>query len=124
MAKYKQIKEGAVLDTENNLVIPEEEGNRHYEKYKQWVMDGNVVDPVDPEPEWTGDQLLDQSDKSMIRTVDWLITFFITKGTIKIEDLPTEIKDLYEARQSYFTAAGGVYTEDSKLKKLWKVLTS
>jgi hypothetical protein len=124
MAKYKQVKEGAVLDTENNLVIPEEEGNRHYEEYKQWVMDGNVVDPVDPEPEWTGDQLLDQSDKSMIRATDWLITFFITKGTIKIEDLPTELRDLYEARQSYFTAAGGVYTEESKLKKLWKVLIS
>lgn len=123
MAKYKQLDNG-VLDVESGASIPENEDNIDWQDYKQWLRDGNVVDPIDPEPEWTGDQLLDESDTAMIRASDWLITFLIAKGTIKIEDLPTELRDLYEARQSYFTAAGGVYTEESKLKKLWKVLIS
>jgi hypothetical protein len=125
MAKYKLLKDGGVQDTETGSFIPtNDERNNDYQDYKKWLQDGYVADPVDPEPEPTGDELLDGSDQSMIRAIDWLITFFITKGTIKIEDLPTEIMDLYEARQSYFTAAGGIYTEDSKLKKLWKVLIS
>lgn len=123
MAKYKQLDSG-VYDVETGASIPENEDNIDWQDYKQWLRDGNVVDPIDPEPEWTGDQLLDESDTAMIRASDWLITFLIAKGTIKIEDLPTELRDLYEARQSYFTAAGGVYTEESKLKKLWKVLIS
>lgn len=123
MAKYKQLDSG-VYDVETGASIPDNEDNIDWQDYKQWLRDGNVVDPIDPEPEWTGDQLLDESDTAMIRASDWLITFLIAKGTIKIEDLPTELRDLYEARQSYFTAAGGVYTEESKLKKLWKVLIS
>jgi hypothetical protein len=125
MAKYKLQKDGGVLDTETNASIPtNDERNQDYQEYKKWVMDGYVADPIDPEPEPTADELLDESDFSMIRSIDWLIDFFIAKGTLKIEDLPVEIRDLYEARKSYFTQQGGIYTEDSKLKKIWKIITS
>ena len=125
MAKYKQIKDGGVLDTETGSCIPtNDERNTDYQEYKKWVMDGYVVDPADPEPDPTADALLDESDQSMIRAIDFLMGFLINKGTLKQVDVPTELWDLYEARKSYFTQSGGIYTEESKLKKLWKVLIS
>ncbi len=124
MAKYRINEGGGVVDTEINATIPEDEKNIDWQDYKQWLRDGNVVDPLPAPLDPTGDELLDESDQTMVRGVDWLISFFIAKGTIKPEDIPTELRDLYEARQSYFTAAGGIYTEESKLKKLWKLLIS
>lgn len=124
MAKYKQLPDGAVEDTENGRSIPADTDNSDYKEYMVWLVEGNEPDPLLPDPDPTADELLDGSDASMVRAVDFLIDFFISKGTLKLTDMPTELRDLYEARQSYFTQQGGIYTEESKLKKLWKVLIS
>ena len=124
MAKYKQLPNGAVEDTENGKSIPEDMNNSDYKEYMEWLVEGNEPDPLAPDPEPTADELLDGSDASMVRTVDWMLDFFITKGTIKDTEIPSELKDLYLARKSYFDQLGGIYTEESKLKKIWKILTS
>lgn len=33
-----------VIDTENNISIPADTANRHYQEYLAWVADGNVAE--------------------------------------------------------------------------------
>jgi len=122
MAKYRINPEGGVEEVDRLGFIPEDELNLDWQDYKQWLRDGGDPDPAPVPPEPTGDELLDESDQSMIRLTDWLVSFLIGKNTVKITDIPIELRKLYEARQGYFTAAGGIYTEESKLKKILRAL--
>lgn len=45
MAKY-MICNSCVLDTEKNKVIPKDKDNRHYQEYLNWVIEGNIPDPM------------------------------------------------------------------------------
>jgi hypothetical protein len=49
MAKYK-LTESGVLDTETGAHIPNNEGNRHWREYQEWLAEGNTPDPADPPP--------------------------------------------------------------------------
>lgn len=51
MAKYKLLQNG-VLDKENNMFIPNDPANRHWQEYQQWLLEGN-----NPEPEHTLEEL-------------------------------------------------------------------
>lgn len=42
--KYK-IQQTGVLDTETDTFIPASSGNRHWQEYLEWVVDGNIADP-------------------------------------------------------------------------------
>lgn len=48
MSEYQIIESVGVLDTENNRIIPEAKGNRHWAEYQQWLADGNEAD-MDPD---------------------------------------------------------------------------
>ena len=48
MAKYKMVN-GGVYDSELDLHIPENAGNRHWQEYQVWLDDpANTPDPADP----------------------------------------------------------------------------
>ncbi len=49
MAKYK-LTDNGVHDTEDNIFIPNHEGNRHWQIYLTWVGLGNTADPMDVVP--------------------------------------------------------------------------
>lgn len=55
MAKYKISGDG-VFDTEENMYIPNDEGNRHWIMYQTWVDDGNT-----PDPEYTAQEITDNA---------------------------------------------------------------
>lgn len=66
MSKY-QLQPGGVLDTENGALIPQDEGNRHWQEYLAWVVEGNVADPWKTEAE-----LLSEAKDAAIRRIDEL----------------------------------------------------
>jgi len=55
MAKYKILGDG-VQDTELNHFIPNDDGNRHWIEYQEWVTDGNTADP-----EFTAQEITDNA---------------------------------------------------------------
>ena len=58
--KYK-LRDVGVLDTETGASIPNDEGNRDWQKYLAWVAEGNTPDPADPPPPTpTGGEQFDQ----------------------------------------------------------------
>ena len=99
MAKYRLNGEG-VIDTERGFTIPNDEKNRHWLKYQEWLGEGNTPDPMPtPEP-LTNEQLLEQSDRNMIRVVDWLLQYLVTNGAIPLADIPAPVKQLYLERKA------------------------
>lgn len=103
MAKYK-LTEGGCHDVERGLHIPDDEGNRHWQEYLQWVMDGGVADPKDVAPPPTAEELLHQqllqTDKEMLRGFDWLLQTLVQKGIIDLAEIPPALKDLYLERKA------------------------
>jgi len=47
MAKYKLVENG-VLDTDLGTYIPNDDANRHWQKYQEWLNDADVVNTPDP----------------------------------------------------------------------------
>ena len=54
MSRYKLMKNG-VFDQENNMFIPNDPANRHWQEYQEWLRQGNV-----PDLEYTLDELKDR----------------------------------------------------------------
>lgn len=53
MTRYK-ITESGIHDTENNLHIPNDESNRHWQEYQEWVaVEGNI-----PDPQYTAEEVI------------------------------------------------------------------
>ena len=48
MIKYV-LKEDGIQDRETGASIPIAEGNRHYQEYLEWVAEGNIAVPVQPD---------------------------------------------------------------------------
>jgi hypothetical protein len=100
MAKYQLLTTG-VLDTETNRAVPEDDRNRHWKEYLVWLGEGNTPDPVPAPPAPTNQQVLDMSDKKMIRAVDWLLEFIVTEGRLPtLPDIPAQLKALYIERRN------------------------
>jgi hypothetical protein len=99
MAKY-QLTSNGVFDTETNRAIPEDVQNRDWREYLEWQGEGNTPDPIPTPPAPTNEQLLNMSDKQMIRAVDWLLEYLVGNGTVVLADIPQGLKDLYVARKA------------------------
>jgi hypothetical protein len=50
VAEYKLMVSG-VLRTSDHAQIPDNNANRDWRKYQDWLRDGGVPDPADPPPE-------------------------------------------------------------------------
>jgi hypothetical protein len=58
-----------ILDLENNLVIPSNENNHFYQKYLEWVAEGNTAEP---EPELVYTALMNKAKaKTILMDTDW-----------------------------------------------------
>jgi len=98
MAKYKRNSFG-VIDTERGACIPEDERNRHWLEYLEWLEAGNVPDPEDVPPPPTQKELLDETKEEFIDSLDWVIQYLLASNVIKKADLPPELDALYESRK-------------------------
>jgi hypothetical protein len=68
MADYKLTKVGArkIANTGNGVLdIPNDERNRHWREFQRWLADGNIPDPLDPDPPPITD--LDIANASFVR---------------------------------------------------------
>jgi len=103
MAKYELRNEGC-YDRELGHHIPDDEANRHWQEYLQWVMEGGVADPKPVAPPPTPQEVLNadllQTDKEMLRGFDWLLEYLVGNGTVVLADIPQALKDLYIARKA------------------------
>ena len=99
MAKYRLTEEG-VLDTETGGHIPNDSGNRHWQEYQEWLVEGNTPDPKAVPPAPSTENLLSRSDDKMIRTIDWILETLVAKGVITLAEIPQALKDLYVARKA------------------------
>lgn len=99
MAKYRLTANG-FMDTEKGGHFRADMENSHYRDYLEWVADGNTPDPVVPPTPLTDEQELADSDKYMIRAVDWLLEHLIADGVVKLNNLPADLKTLYLQRKT------------------------
>lgn len=99
MARYRMTPEG-VHDTVAGSHIPEDTDNRHWRQYQDWVMDGNVADPIAIREPDSNEIKLGSTDKQMIRAIDWLLQELVRSGTIKLSDIPGPLKALYQTRKA------------------------
>lgn len=100
MAKYKLTPGGGVSEPAMKRAIPDDPKNRHWREYQAWLAEGNTPDPADVPPPPTSQQILDMSDKKMIRAVDWLLEFVVTQGRLPtLPDIPVQLKQLYLERK-------------------------
>lgn len=67
MAKYKISGDG-YFDTEENLSIPNDEGNRHYQMVQEWIGEGNT-----PDPEFTAQEITDNAWAELRGTRDVIL---------------------------------------------------
>ena len=73
MAKYKLTNTGYIIDQDSGCFIPQDEANKDFVDYSEWLALGNVPDAADPSYHDTWDaarqlrnELLSKSDWSML----------------------------------------------------------
>lgn len=109
MAKY-QLKENGVIDTENNLHIPNSMSNIDWVAYQEWLSQGNTPDPLPPPYVPTDADLLGESDLKMIRAVDWLLQYLVANNVVQLADIPAPLKTLYLERKAQRQNVGSPQT--------------
>jgi hypothetical protein len=92
MAKYKISGDG-YFDTEENLFIPNDPGNRHYQLVQEWISEGNT-----PDPEFTAEELTNNAwsflrgtRNTFLEQTDWMVLqdYFNTLTAQQQTDLTT-----------------------------------
>jgi len=86
MAKYK-LQENGVFDQENNMFIPNDPANRHWQEYQKWLAEGNQPDPI-----YTLDELK-QHKKSEIKSA---FQKAVSSGFMYSEILQADVNFGYE----------------------------
>jgi len=47
---YKLMKYGSIQRLSDGACIPPDDGNTDYQRYKEWLAEGNIPEPQDPDP--------------------------------------------------------------------------
>jgi hypothetical protein len=55
---YKQTNSDFVLRVSDGVLIPPDAANTDYQRYQQWLAEGNTPDPVDPPDPLTPEQIV------------------------------------------------------------------
>jgi len=99
MARYRLHTSG-VIDIENRKGIPADPENADWQEYQVWLGEGNTPDPI-PEPApLSAEERLRQTDREVVRWVDWLLQTLVQKGIINLAEIPQPVKDLYLERKT------------------------
>jgi hypothetical protein len=105
MAKYRLTEDGCV-DTEVGHSIPNDNGNRHWREYQEWLA-ADVANVPDPEPvpvPPTDAQLLSMTDVKMIRAIDWILEQLVKKDVLTTAEIPPALRSLYLERKAQRSA--------------------
>lgn len=105
MAQYFLMSDGGVKDTVNNLFIPADEANRHYQEYLAWVAEGNTPDEETPptleEVKASKVDELKSMANSILAPTDW----YVIRNTETAVSVPSEITSFRDSVRTYTDTA-------------------